>query len=407
MYKSILKSIKTDIANKESLFVDLCKNVDKKHGIHDKIPHFIFSAENPLHESRIQMTHDEAIDFLTSKGYDVEGMNGKYGTEERSIIIHNPPKNAFKHLNNFASSLGQDSAIISDGYNHEMHYVNGPKKGRHHKGESTVFHKEAPADFYSTLNDGSHFTHGFDFDKTSRDSDFIEDSDDSLGKSEKFISRGKFNLRKAESGPKHKLALAGPDTKLIHYSPKQGLKEITNEHHGVRKIGAEAKQGAPEHKMSFHYAEGVEPESIVTTGAKSKYVSSLGDRKLYDIAKDPDGLWGKTMAQLQEKSQNNEYNKGLVMPHEKMPAFHQAIKDSGFHGIYNSGLEGTMGHAVGMFESMTPDSEHPMHRKDYKKTSAKDHHADDAGKKDAKNWANENGHHDHKFLHDLSEKVKG
>ena len=405
MYKSILKSIKTDIKQKESLLVDLCKNVDKKHAIHNKLPHFIFSAENPLHESQLQMTHDEAIDFLTSKGYNVEGMSGKYGTEERSILVHNPPKNSWKHLNSFAASLGQDSSIISDGYNHEMHYLNGSKKGRHHKGESTVFHKDAPADFFSTLEDGSHFTHAFDWDKTHRDSQFLKDSEESLDKSERFVCNGKFNLKKAEDGPRHKLDMAGPDTKLIHYSPKQGLEEITNEHHGVRKIGSEAKQGAPEHKMSFHYAEGVEPESIVTTGAKSKYVSSLGNKKLYDIAKDRHGLWDKTMASLQEKSQNNEYNKGIVMPHEKMPAFHQAIKDAGFHGIYNSGLEGTMGHAVGMFESMKPDSEHPMHQKDYKKTSATNHHEDAENRKETKNWAKENGHHNHKFLHNLKEKV--
>jgi len=403
MYKNILKSIKTDIKKKEGLVIDLWKNVDKKHAIHDKLPHFIFSAQNPMHESKLQMTHEEAIEFLTSKGYNVESMDGMYGSAEKSILVHNPPKGSWRHLNNFASSLGQDSSIISDGYKHEMHYLNGPRKGRHHKGESTVFHKDTPADFFSTLEDGSHFTHGFDFEKTHKDSEFIKDSEENLNKSERFVRNGKFNLRKAEDGPRHKLATAGPDTKLIHFSPKQGLKEITNEHHGVRKIGSEAKQGAPEHKMSFHYAEGVEPESIVTTGAKSKYVSSLGDKKLYDIAKDKHGLWDKAMGKLQEDSHNKEYNKGVVMPHEKMPAFHQAIKDAGFHGIYNSGLEGTMGHAVGMFEAMTPDSEHPMHQNDYKKTSAKNHHADDEAKKEAKNWANDNGHHNHEFLHNLKE----
>ena len=406
MYKSILKSIKTDIEKKEDLILSLYKNVDKKHSIHNQLPHFIFSAENPMHESKLEMTHDEAMDFLKEKGYDFEAMSGKYGNEEKSILIHNPPKGSLKHLNNFASSLGQDSSIISDGYNHEMHYLNGPKKGKHHKGESTVFHKDVPADFYSTLEDGTHFTHGFDFDKTHVDSDFIKDTAGKLKKSEDFVKNGKFLLRKAESGPKHKLAMAGPETKLIHYSPKQGLEEITSEHHGVRKIGSEAKQGAPEHKMSFHYAEGVEPESIVTTNAKSKYVSSLGDKKIYDIAKDKQGLWDTAMSKLQADSHGKKYNKGTVMPHEKMPAFHQAIKDAGFSGIYNSGLEGTMGHAVGMFDSITPDVEHPMHQKDYKKTSSKNHYAEAEAKKDTKNWANENGHDDHNFLHNLKEKVK-
>ena len=406
MYKNVLKNIKHDLNKKEDLMINLWKNSDNKHAIHDKLPHFIFSAENPLHESKLTMSHDETVDFLKQKGYNAESMSSKYGEEAKSIIVHNPPSNSFRHLNKFAQAMGQGSSIISDGYDHEMHYLNGPKADRHHKGKGTVFHKDQPDDFYSTLSDGSHFTHGFDFDNTHKDSDFIKDIPGKIKKSEDYIQKNHFNLKKSEDKT-HPLDFADSNTKLIHYSPQKGLKEISPEHHGVRKIGAEDKQGAPEHKMAFYYAEGVEPESIVTSHSKSKYVTSLGNKKIYDIAKDKDGIYKQSMDKLLEASHKKEYNKGLVMPHEKMPAFHQAIKDAGYHGIFNSsfGKEHTMSHAVGMFESMTPDSEHKLHPNDFKETSATDHHAADIEKDNAKNFAEEHGHHNAEFLHGLKNKL--
>ena len=401
MYKSTFKNIKQNIKKKEKIHSDLWKNSDKKHAIHDKLPHYIFSAENPLHPSKLQMSHEDVINFLKKKGYNAEEMSGKYGSEEKSILIHNPPKNSLKHLNNFAAALGQESSIISDGYKHEMHYLNGTKAGRHYKGEGTVFHKKQPSDYYSTLSDGTQFTHGFNTEETHKKSDFIKDIPSSMKKSEDFIKNNTFILRKAEDGPKHKLEMAGVGTKLIHYSPKQGLTEINPNYHGVRGIGSESKQGAPEHKMSFYYAEGVEPESLVTSGSKSKYVVDLGDKKLYDINKDKHGLYEKAMKRLQEEAGKRDFNKDMVMPYEKIPAFHQEVKNAGFHGIFNSGLDKTMSHAVGMFETMTPEFEHPLHPEDFKKTSSKNLHTEDERKKESKVFSDQHGHHNHEFLHNL------
>lgn len=408
MYKKVLKNIHSDIRKKEGFLENLFKNSDRKpHGIHDKIPHFIFSAENPMHPAKFSMSHNEALDFLRDKGYDVEEMKGKYGKEESSIIIHNPPTHSLRHLNRLAQDLGQDSSIISDGHRHEMHYLNGPYAGQHHKGQGTLLHDEAPEDYYSTLSDGTHFTHGFDFDKRHKDSDFVKDVQGKMKKSEQLIINGKYRLAKAESGPKHKLAMAGPGTKLIHYSPKEGLDELHPDHHGVRKIGSEAKQGAPTHRMTFYYAEGVEPESLVTTGSKSKYVVELGDKKLYDIAKDPQGLRDKAREKAKAVADKRQINPGIVTPPEMRDAYHQEIKDAGFHGVYNSSLDDTMSHAVGMFESMRPISEHKLHQNDFKETSAKDHHAMDRGKEEAQTFAQETGHHNPDFLHNLSNKFKG
>lgn len=128
--------------------------------------HFIFSAENPYHKDKntLNLTHEQALDFLKQKGYKAEEIKGKYGNEERSIIVHNPPKHALKNLMNMSASLGQDSSIFSDGENHEMHFHHGDAAGRHIKGSGTQFHQETPKDFYSTMTDGTHFTHNFDFD---------------------------------------------------------------------------------------------------------------------------------------------------------------------------------------------------------------------------------------------------
>lgn len=410
MYKSTLKNIKCSLSKKEFFFTNLYKNSDKKHAIHDKLPHYIFSAEKPLHPRKLEMSHEEALNFLQEKGYNVEEMHGKYGDEEKSILIHTPPKNSLKHLNNFVSALGQDSVIISDGYDHEMHYVNGPKSGRHHKGQGTVFHKDVPADFYSTLSDGSHFTHGFDFDKTHKESKFIKDLASGMKKSEDFIKNNTFNLRKAESGPQHKLARAGAGTKLIHYSSKQGLKELDPDFNSTGTKGEDTKQGKPTHPVTWYYAEGVEPESIVTSGAKSKYIADLGDKKLYDIGKDHHNFWGEAKEKAQAEADKYSKSKGWVGQSmanatDIKNMFNQSIKNAGFHGVFNSTLDKTMSHVVGMFEAMKPEFEHPIHERDFKETSTKNHHAEDTKMHESKDFASKNGHHNHEFLYNLKTKL--
>ena len=407
MYKKVFKNIQNDLKKREQFVNNLFKGSDKKpHGIHDKTPHFIFSAENAMHPANLEMSHDDALEFLKNKGYRAEGMDGKYGKEEKSIIVHNPPKTSLRHLNEFARNLGQDSSIVSDGYDHEMHYLNGSKAGKHHKGQGTVLHQDAPHDYYSTLEDGTHFSHGFDFDKLHSDSKMIKEPAGSMKKSEDLIKNGEYRLRKAESGPKHKLAMAGPGTKLVHYSPKQGLEQLHPDHHGVRGIGSEAKQGAPDHRMTFYYAEGVKPESLVTSGAKSKYVVDVGNKKLYDINKDPDGLREKAHGKAKDESKDRQINPGIVNKDDMKRHYHQHIKDAGYSGIYNSNLDDTMSHAVGMFDAMEPEAEHNIHQKDFKETSAKNHHQMDDHLNQAKSFAKETGHHNPKFLHNLRNKLE-
>lgn len=398
MYKKVLENLK----KVEVIGLDLFKSSDN-HPVHNKKPHFIFSAENPLYPSKLNMTHEQVVDHLNKKGYKTEEVDGKYGDEERSILVHNPPKHAIKNLKKLASKLGQESSIYSDGQKHEMHYHHGENAGKYNKGYGTNFYSEKPDDFYTTLSDGTHFAHNLDLDNF-YENPKKEKEDSGLLKSEEKEDK----LPYIPQAEKHPLENLGEQTKLIHYSPTKGVKEIDPNYHRIRGIGAEAKQGAPEHKTSFYYLENIDPEPVVLTGSKSKYVTSLGNKKLYDIYKDPDRIGEKSLSKLKEEANNRNTNKGIVYPHEKRPAYHKAIREAGYNGFYNSGYgaDHTMGNVVAMFDKMSPEEEYDIHPKDFRNTSTTDHHGEDRKIKEAKKFAQENGHHDHKFLNNLSNSIK-
>ena len=404
-YKKALKSMKIQSKiikdHQESLYKSMTK---KQHSVHDRQPHFIFSAEQPYHPAKYSMTHEEAMDFLDVRGYNIEEMKGKYGGHEKSILVHNPPKHAFKHLKKLAADLGQDSSIVSDGYNHEMHFHHGDSAGKHIKGQGSTFHKFEPEDNYSTLDDGTHFSHNFKFDEMhgSRESMHPE-RPTKMRKSERF-SKQPF-LRKNE-GQSHPLDNAKHDTKLVHYSPKQGLAELESSKQGTRIKDVGSAQGTPKHSMNFFYLEGTKPESLVTGGAKSKYVTSLGDRKLYDRGADTEGIGKQVHDSLKAEANTRQINPGLVSNEEYNNALHGKLKEKGYHGIYNSKMDETMRNVVGMFGNVELESEHSIHPNDHKEVSAKDHHAHDNDKKQAKEFAKETGHHNHRFLHGLSNAMK-
>lgn len=369
------------------------------NSIRDRLPHFIFSVEHPRYpeQNRLKMNHDQMLQFLQDRGYHAESLQGKYGDEEKSIIVHNPPKHAVNHLFNLAHKSGQESSIYSDGYNHEMHYHHGENAGKHLKGQGTHHHKKEPDDFYSKTQDGTIFTHSFNWDEQHpHDKSAIKIKPEKIYKSEALMNRAILIKNEDE---KHPLETAGPETKLIHYSSKEGLKELDPKYHGVRGIGAETKQGQPDHPMSFFYLENTKPEDIVTGGSTRKYVAEKGKMKFYDVGRDPDNIYSK----LREGAMNRQVNPGMVRRED----YHQAIKDAGYHGIYNSSLGPTMRNVVGAFYRVPLKSEHRLHQNDYKMTSAKDHHEDQGQLQQARKFAKENQHHNPNFLHKLVNSFKG
>jgi GNAT superfamily N-acetyltransferase len=80
------------------------------------------------------------------------------------------------------------------------------------------------------------------------------------------------------------------------------------------------------------------------SGAKSKYTTKLGNKKVYDIATDPEGL----IANAREKANEKMINRG-VFTHDDM---HDAIKASGYHGFRNSSLGPQMGNVIAMYHPM-------------------------------------------------------
>lgn len=361
MYKHILKHIKKSVKNN----IDLQKN--NSNFLHSfQKPHILMSAENPYYHQELKLSHDDVRNMLHEKGYDFSEIQGHYGKPERSFMIHNPPESSLPHFNELARKLGQDSIIHSTGNHHEMHYLNGENTGKYIKGQGTEIHHNQPEDFYSTDASGKHFSHNFDFGTLHDQSNIIKNNKIPKVAGELEDQRVVDpSIIKNEKKP-HMLDVQTPNTTLIHFSNRAGLKTIDPNHMGARGIGSESKRGVPENKISFFYLEGTKPESIVTSGAQSKYTTTLGDKKVYDIGSDPDNI----LSYLKQKADARPTNPGMVTRDE----YHEAIRNKGYHGIYNSSLDDTMKNAIGMFHPMNVESEHPIHPNDTEVASAQDFH---------------------------------
>lgn len=158
----------------------LKKNVDLEKSLRDLISikkkeenpklgnHFLFSAENPMHphKNEMKMDHKQTLSHLKQKGFNAHEVKGHYGAPETSIMVHNVSPDQAEHLHGIASKLGQDSSIYSNGGKHEMRFHHGENAGKKVHGEGTVWHKDKPKDFYTTMPNGQHFTHNFDFNKS-------------------------------------------------------------------------------------------------------------------------------------------------------------------------------------------------------------------------------------------------
>lgn len=128
-------------------------------------PHIILSVENPLYQDKAQIaiSHDGAIKYLNKFGKEnVYSISGHYGSPEKSILISNPTDHQVEAARSLSFMTGQDSHIESNGHAHKLLYNFGNKAGQIETGEGTVFHKEKPQDYFSTLPDGTHFTHNFE-----------------------------------------------------------------------------------------------------------------------------------------------------------------------------------------------------------------------------------------------------
>lgn len=365
------------------LFKSAEDDVDNKNII--KQPHIILTTENPRYDKILNMDNDELKQLLEHKGYNVQKISGKYGTNENSIFVSNPNKYAYKHFLNIAQKLGQESVLFSNGYDHELHYVNGSNSGMHHKGQGTAIYRKSPEDYYSILENGTIFQHHINTDQ------------DPVSLKHSFFTKSSFKtkLEKNEGKKLDKLFIPNdkeevhpferPEGKyFIHYSKEPGLKELNPEYQGSGTRGADFREGKPEHPVTWFYLENTEPEGIVVSGAKSKYVVSGDGIKLYDIGKDTMGLRDK----LRKESQGRQVNPGTFTKDELF----QEIKNAGYGGYYNSSINNkTMSRVAGVFHPTKPKFEFSIHPNDFKRATAYNYHKPKESREIASNFASENG----------------
>lgn len=272
-------------------------------------PHFIFSAENPLHPSKniLNLNTDQMITALREMGYEPVLSQGKYGATETSIIIPNITKKDAEALHQLAKDLGQDSSIFSTGKKHEMRYHHGEKAGSSIYGEGSVLHDKTPDDLYTQLPNGETFTHNFDFDK-----------------------------------PKQSGKL---DKKLVHYS--RADKDLDVIDPAMQGTGMAGKEGNRVNRIprSYYYEEGSVPEDLVVSGAKKVYEVDAPD-KILDLASD------EARAFLNDPRLKDLPND------EAINLVEQLAKEAGYQGYKNS--SGPLPEVVSLFDKQVPTSVKPV-----------------------------------------------
>jgi hypothetical protein len=129
-----------------------------------KNPHMLFSPANALFKKTLDLTPDQVLGLLHSKGIVAEPAMGKYGEVEPSIVVHNVEHHHVPFILDLAKQLGQESAIMSANGKHEAHYLNGPNEGKVARGMGTVIHGKEPDNFYTKTKNGLIFSHNIDWD---------------------------------------------------------------------------------------------------------------------------------------------------------------------------------------------------------------------------------------------------
>jgi ribosomal protein S8 len=135
---------------------------------------------------------------------------------------------------------------------------------------------------------------------------------------------------------------------LVHFSTTSGLTALDPEFQGTAgKHSPEAKHGKPIHPRVYFYEEGTPTESVVTGGAKSKYiVKHPGHDKIIDIANDLEN-------QQQAKQQWLQKPIGSMQD-----AYFKLLKEKGYLGFKNSASG--LPNVVALFHATPVHAEIPM-----------------------------------------------
>lgn len=121
--------------------------------------------------------------------------------------------------------------------------------------------------------------------------------------------------------------------RLVHYSTTPDLKETDPSKIGTSGVQGNAfRQGKPKIGATYFYKEGTESEDVVRAAAKHKYVTSIPDDKVVDLANDPKDTYNKAL----------DAAGGSFWHHLD---FHQPLIDNGYSGYHNSNA-GSMSNVV-------------------------------------------------------------
>jgi len=147
--------------------------------------------------------------------------------------------------------------------------------------------------------------------------------------------------------------------RLVHYSKHSGLKMTDPSKIGTSGVGNEnMRQGKPKIGATYFYREGTEPEDIVRSAAKHKYVTSIPDDQVVDLSNDPKDTYNKAL----------DAAGGSFWHHQD---FHQAVLDNGYSGYFNS--ESGLPNAVALLKPQ-PVKQIVNDPKGHKNTSFGDEH---------------------------------
>lgn len=166
--------------------------------------------------------------------------------------------------------------------------------------------------------------------------------------------------------------------KLTHYSKQQGLSHLDPEYMGTGAPSEENKQGIPSVKQTSYYREGVEPESVVASGAKSRYTVEHPDESaLYDIYEDPQGLVAESFKQQGRLDRDH---------------MAQTLRDAGYHGFYTTHPHYAKQGVVNLFHKMPIAGEEKLDKAFSSKAQRRFAYANPekfGGQKGIKEWESE------------------
>jgi hypothetical protein len=124
----------------------------------------MMSGDEPRYPPLAPGGHEGLKADLQAQGLKFEETQGRYGSPERSLIIHGPTREQMFAL---GKKYGQESVIHSQNGKHQLIYTNGENEGKHHPSLNTYDYwhpgEELPEDYYTKLPNQGAFRLHFDF----------------------------------------------------------------------------------------------------------------------------------------------------------------------------------------------------------------------------------------------------